>query len=913
MARLACCRRPTMRCVHSAWLALLTVSACCRIDAAAVEHKTRFDPEMVPGVRDEEVTFPLSNSRQVIRIQAGHWLVAFDVPHTGLFLTHGPPGRAEGGQFEPPLLFVGDGTRGALSTGVQPNGASIISAGGLLYLAWSDARGVWLADTRLPDSWGPGTLEAILGGANPAVLVAPGGSLGDLATDHEGRVLLTYSSAQGIFVASHSTAGWTQEKVADSGGDPVMEFDREGRLHLAFRRQEEKPFAGQMVIDPRILYALRDSRGWKVSQVAAQGLSFFPAIAAPRGTPVIAFQHEGMKYARKVGSSYFEDREGGGASAGYAAMANDRWQTGFISQAQEILVRSGSVADATQGRLYPMVEQKRRPRMAIDKYDIPWAFWPDTTRRHTYFARWLGSGFSEPYECRGGYYAPSEYITVEKHMPASASEIGFAYAAAGRLYFGTVPVPSASTSDSRHVLFLDMLEVSDLRGARRNLNRFTKHSENPVFRSDTPGAWDDFGVSFPNVRFNGAKFTMEYSGHGTPGAAGGWGHGYAESADGIRWTRPDLGLIEHNGSRHNNQIPWVPNFLDTLETDLNKRYKGVLVEGNWITNFERRMAYSPDAIHWQFGEDSVNLTSMLEGGGPSFRDDLDIPERRFKSVGRTISQNHRALGMMWSPDLIHWNGSEAILDVDDPYGKPASQWRGRYVAGLILDPSGEKAGDQIYWGTVWIENGVYLCLYAPYRYDGGYQGALAMSRDGRNYVRVANGEFILPRGAAGTWDSGIVAVGYGFNVPIHVGDKVRVYYGGATWHHGTDPWRSPAAIGMAELPADGWTFVAPELSAPVSYVTSIPVTVPSGTASRLYVNADVPTGRGNLQAEILPAESDVPLSGYSRRDSQVQKRDATGIAVTWGHSTELPRGQRQLRIRFYLEGAETRLYSFWFR
>src|SRR5215471_13776687 len=101
-------------------------------------------------------------------------------------------------------------------------------------------------------------------------------------------------------------------------------------------------------------------------------------------------------------------------------------------------------------------------------------------------------------------------------------------------------------------------------------------------------------------------------------------------------------------------------------------------------------------------------------------------------------------------------------------------------------------------GAIWIENGVYLCLYAPMQPDGGYQAALAVSRDGFNYTRVQNGEFILPRRPAGAWDSGIIAVGYGINIPIRLGDRFRVYYGGSTWHHGTDPWRAPPAIGMAE-------------------------------------------------------------------------------------------------------------------
>ncbi|MCW5977907.1 MAG: hypothetical protein KIT09_07505 [Bryobacteraceae bacterium] len=881
--------------------------------AQTVEHKTRFDPEMLPGVRGLAVAFPLSNSRQIARAPGGAWLLAFDVPDKGLFLAQGPPGCAEGGRFDQFLLIVGDGAAGILGTASKPAGISINVAGDSLTLAWSDAKGVWLARATLPGRLAPASLEPALRAASRPALIVPGAALGDLAADGQGRIALAYATRDGVFVARESARGWTPEKVSDAGSEPVLDIDSRQRLHLAFRSQRETPFFGdgRKALDPRIAYAMRDSDGWRTPEIAAHGLSFHPAIAAAGDEPVIAFQHEGMKRVAKAGEKYLEDREGGGSSIGYAAGKASGWNTGFVSQAQEMLVRDGSVADGSVGRLYPMVEQKWRPRMAVDKHGVVWTLWPDTTRRHTYFARWLGSAFSDPYEVRGGYYAPSEYISVEKHMPADAAEIGFAYAAAGRLYFGTIPLPGASTADSRHLLFLDLLEIAEAQGVRQNLNRFAKHPENPVFRPAEPGSWDDYGVTFPNVRFDGSKFTMEYFGHGAGGTAGAWSQGYAESADGIRWSRPNLGLIEHNGSRANNLIPWVPNFYDHREPDPAKKYKGVLVEGHWITNFKRPIAYSADGIHWRYGQDTVDLTSMLEGGGPAFRDELDTPERRYKSVGRTISQNHRSLGMMWSPDLIHWYGEEAILDVEDPYGKPAMQWRGRYVAGRILDPSGDQAGDQIYWGTVWIEHGLYLCLYAPYRYDGGYQAALAMSRDGYNYVRVRNGEFILPRGTAGTWDSGFVAVGYGFNVPFRVGDKMRVYYGGVPSHHGTDPWRASAAIGMAELPVDGWTFLSPELNTAESYVTTIPILVAPG-ARRLYVKAGMRPGAGSLEAELLDAETGRPLPGYSRAQCRAL-RDANGESVfAWAGADAIPTSSRKIRVRFYLSGAETRLYSFWF-
>jgi hypothetical protein len=869
---------------------------------AAVEHKTRFDGEMIPGVRDEKIALPLSNGRQIVRTPSGQWLLGFDIPAKGLFLAYGPPACAEGSRFSTPALLVGNGAPALLAEGSEPAGLSLAISGRNLYIAWSDRKGVWMASAILPPVVDTRTLDD-LGKSSRPRLVAPDAVLGDIVVNASGAPAIAYSGRDGIFILEGNSS---PRQISTAGMEPVIEFDTQQRLHVAYRWQRQLPFSGKPVINTQIGYALAVA-GPQPPRVVAHGMSSFPSLVLAGDHPVIAFQYEGLHRLTRDSANYLEQREGGGSGIGYAADVSGVWKTGFVSQAAEIVTRDSSPADAFKGRIYPLVEEKWRPKMALDRYGVPWVFWPDTTRRHTYFARWMGSEFSDAEECRGGYYAPSEYLTAEKHMPATASEIGFAYVAAGRLYFGTVPVPAASSAEKRHFLFLDMLEVSEMSGVTRELNRFEKYRQNPVFTAGEPGTWDDFGASFPNVRHDRGKFTMEYSGHSTTPADVNWNHGFAESTDGIHWTRPQLGVIDRGGSKQNNIVPWVPNFLDLEEPDPARRYKGVRVEGNWITNFHRPIAYSPDGVHWQFGQDTVNLTSLLEGGGPAFRDDMDIPERRFKAVGRTMSESHRALGMMWSPDLIHWYGDEAVLDVEDPYGKPANQWRGRYVAVRILDPSGEKGGDQVYWGTIWIENGLYMCLYAPMQYDGGYQGALAVSRDGFNYMRIRNGQFILPRGPAGAWDSGIIAVGYGINTPLRVGDSVRVYYGGATWHHGTDPWRVPPAIGMAELRPDGWTYIQPARDS--GSATTIPIALDQ--ARKLFVNADVPRG-GEIRVAVLPQHGSAPVPGYGQSDSRAIGGAALRSRVSWAAGDALPGIGGKVRLRFYLTGTGTRLFSFWF-
>ena len=187
-----------------------------------------------------------------------------------------------------------------------------------------------------------------------------------------------------------------------------------------------------------------------------------------------------------------------------------------------------------------------------------------------------------------------------------------------------------------------------------------------------------------------------------------------------------------------------------------------------------------------------------------------------------------------------------------------------------------------------------------------------MSRDGFNYVRVKNGEFILPRGPAGAWDSGSIAVGYGIGIPLRVGEKVRVYYGGNTSHHGTDPWRASAAVGLAELRPDGWAYLEPSLDAPVSYVTTIPLAVNSAQARKLFINAEVQPPGGEIRVEVLNAATNKPFQGYAKQDCRPVSGNSTSSQVSWKQTDLLPKTAKEIRLRFYLTGSETRLYSFWF-
>src|SRR5438128_1617487 len=139
-----------MRCIVLLKACVL-LQAASLLQAAPVEHKTRFDSEIIPGVAGERVTFPLSNSRQVVRTPAGYWLLGFDIPDKGLFLCYGPPSPAEGSRFSQPVLLVGNSSKGLLAAGSEPAGLSFSIADRNLHIAWSDRHGVWLAFATIAD------------------------------------------------------------------------------------------------------------------------------------------------------------------------------------------------------------------------------------------------------------------------------------------------------------------------------------------------------------------------------------------------------------------------------------------------------------------------------------------------------------------------------------------------------------------------------------------------------------------------------------------------------------------------------------------------------------------------------------------------------------------------------------------
>ncbi|MFN7918727.1 MAG: hypothetical protein U0Q16_01440 [Bryobacteraceae bacterium] len=132
---------------------------------------------------------------------------------------------------------------------------------------------------------------------------------------------------------------------------------------------------------------------------------------------------------------------------------------------------------------------------------------------------------------------------------------------------------------------------------RLTLVQATKHPGNPVLRRGPEGS-PDFGhaILYGTVLHDGRKFRMWYLGMSQRRVEKGQAPGYwrpmcyAESDDGVQWTKPELGLVEFNGNKRNNicliegepfALTRVNDFLSILyephEPDKRKRFKAAYI------------------------------------------------------------------------------------------------------------------------------------------------------------------------------------------------------------------------------------------------------------------------------------------------------------------------------------------------
>jgi hypothetical protein len=232
---------------------------------------------------------------------------------------------------------------------------------------------------------------------------------------------------------------------------------------------------------------------------------------------------------------------------------------------------------------------------------------------------------------------------------------------------------SASTVDigSRLELFVDDFLIDRMEGVRMKLHE--PRSMGTVMVFDQP--WEGVTSAYVTVFWDGSIFRMYYRGHSDPSYTIKEGVSsdeyvapehpavtcYAESKDGITWTRPNLGLYEFNGSKENN-IVWTGIGAQTFSPFLDgnpkapavERYKAVASSNkDWDTGKPVLLGFvSPDGKHWRQQKDNPLITDgAFDSLNVAF---WDAEREQYTAIYRDFDHGVRSIKYSSSSDFVTW-------------------------------------------------------------------------------------------------------------------------------------------------------------------------------------------------------------------------------------------------------------------
>lgn len=454
---------------------------------------------------------------------------------------------------------------------------------------------------------------------------------------------------------------------------------------------------------------------------------------------------------------------------------------------------------------------------------------------------------------------------------------------------GSVAEATLFAFDDHGVPWRDNLHVAMAQAVR--------HPANPVLRCGSPGSPDGtHALIYGSVLEVDGRFRMWYLGmfeatwdHSTTG----WWRPmcYAESDDGVHWTKPELGLVEFAGGGANNICRIVPegsllarvnDFLSVLhdpdEPDPERRYKAAYIAhipreeyGGWTreVGLNERMicatvtAVSADGLTWRVvGErpcvdEKYEVSGLYRFGEFYYLTGQQARPWVWRADGGPAG---RVMTTFRSPDFASWSPAKAL-----GFARP----------GQLAEPP--VAGQQTHMGAgIWNRGNVLLGLYgmwqdgpeekpsgAPALFGTRVDLGLIVSHDGVHWHEPVPGHAVLPHGAEGQWDAIALTQGHAF---AQIGEQTWFWYG-----HWDCEWQGrPQEIGLASLRRDGFgALMLHEPALPGRCVTEV---MQADGPFALALNVAGVTAEQPLRVELLD-HLDRPLPGLSGDQAAVVTRE----------------------------------------
>jgi hypothetical protein len=497
-------------------------------------------------------------------------------------------------------------------------------------------------------------------------------------------------------------------------------------------------------------------------------------------------------------------------------------------------------------------------------------------------------------------------------------------AAVFALVYGPVWADPPST-----ILLVDDYHVLYRPGTRRVLHPLTRHPANPMIPTDKP--WEvDGTVAYcsVHVKEDGTHqlWYQAWTGKGPVYLC------YAESQDGLVWTKPNLGLHAFEGSTDTNIVMTITYggsvIFDPRDPDPARRYKSAYWGGRSDDNPHPGtfLAFSPDGISWTKHPDNPIIRgSHGEYIQPPFEGDPVIesgtqgPPLSTSDVIDLIWDSNRDVYAIYAktwldgPDgRMHWKRAVVRTESQDfkTWTKPRlvmapdeheAIWSENETS--LTTSGGGSGGVQLHSGPAFAYRDMYFSMVQVM--DPGDTGLmpteLALSHDGYSWRRpFRKTYFIPPLKDSESFDASLI---WSNATPVFLEKETRFYYGayGKTWNS-NDVYQS-SGVGLATMPRDRFAGVLPFDK--VGQITMKALDLRD--LKSMTVNADA--GKGSVRVEVLNADG-YRVRGFSKDDAVAIKGDDLDHPVAWNEKSvaDLPDGKYKLRL--HLEKSEVFALSF---
>jgi len=472
----------------------------------------------------------------------------------------------------------------------------------------------------------------------------------------------------------------------------------------------------------------------------------------------------------------------------------------------------------------------------------------------------------------------------------------------------------------RRELFVDDYLIEALREARRILHH-------PVPREvalERNAPWEGNVCSYTTVFRDGDLYRMYYRGDHQeftreeairthPEVAC-----YAESSDGIHWTKPDLGLVEFEGSKGNNIVRdglGCHNFTPFIDTNPDcpddARYKAVGRGPIPDPGTEKRRGSglyafrSSDALRWELLRDEPVITEgAFDSQNLAF---WDKARGEYRAYFRDFRDDERDIRTCTSPDFVNWSApafldyspsrvSQLYTNVVIPYYRAPHLFLGfpgRYIEHESLESVRHLPQPEL-------RQLVSSSLARRGRVS--HDTMLMSSRDGLHFD-IWPESFIRPGiQRPGSWCYGDSRQNWGLvetkSVFEGAPDELSVYVSEGRFHPEGNRLR------RYTLRVDGFVSVQAPLSG--GEVVTRPLAF-EGTRLEMNFSTSA-TGRARVE---LQDERGLPVPGYALDECDPQFGDELGRIVSWKSNEDVsPLSGRPVRLRFELRDVD--LYSFRF-